>query len=93
MAKQDYIVPEQEREFVTDSIHINLSNKTAILHVNTRLVGDDGKFDIQKKIINLTSLFQANLTNLEIIAFKKGIKLIIAEAWDKALNDIMGDVI
>ena len=93
MATQVYEVPVHNEEFMTTNIQLDLINKQAVVHVGTRPEGSTGEFKLQMKVIDVTPLFSAELTADEITAFKKGLKLLVAEAWGKTLSDITGDVI
>lgn len=93
MGSQIFTIPEHDEEFITENISINLVDKAAIVHVGTKPVGAEGAANQIQKRIEVTPLFIANMTGPEITAFKKGINLIVAEAWGKALTDITGDLL
>lgn len=93
MAKQTFEVPVHNEDFVTDHVIIDLDNKIAHVHVGTGPEGFTENPKMETKVIDLTALFQAELTQDEIAAVKKAFNLIVATAWDKQLSDITGDVL
>ena len=88
---QIFTIPEHDEEFNTGIIILNLDTKEANVQVARTVLG--GGTMTEHKIIDVIPLFQSEMSVAEITAFRKGLKLIVADAWGKTLTDITGDIL
>ena len=89
--RQTFTIPEQELDFVTQQLQINLDNKTATVTVWNVPSGSSEPPSSTQKVIDVVTSFSGSMSGPEVTAFKKGIKLIVADAWNKAYEDLDGD--
>ena len=90
---QTFTVPEHNEEMLTENVSLDLESKAAIVHVGTRPEGSLDAPKMEQKIIDVPSVLTAELTPTEITAFKKGLKALVAYAWDKTVAELTEDVI
>lgn len=90
--KQQFTIPSKITEFNTDDIQLHLQTKKATIFVSIKDSGSLEKAFSVTKTVDVVNAFSGSMSGPEVTAFKKGLKLIIADGWGQTFEDLSGDV-